>query len=82
MSSYPTLKAPDTGGSRDTLDRYEGSDGCFHHRLRLGRDDLSPTVRRYSENADSPLYRSYDARCNGCYFGAAHSLAYHDEAAS
>ena len=66
---------PDTGGKHDTLDHYEGGDGCFYRRLRMGPDDLTPTVKRYPPEKAT---RRYHRNCFGCWQGVAHSEAYHD----
>lgn len=48
-------------------DRYVGSDGMTHRRLRAGREDESADHRG-----------PYHGACSGCYLGLAHSEAYHE----
>jgi hypothetical protein len=77
------LDAPDTGGKDDTFDRYEGADGGWHVRFRLGPRDLSPTARRYDyPERGRKANITYDAACFGCWNGNAHSVAYHNANAS
>lgn len=73
---------PDTGHPDDTLDAYVGADGGWYPRLRLSKDDLSPTVVKpflgTEENALNIRIRQLC--CLGCRLNFCHSTAYHDRA--